>query len=71
MQFDDSPSGETTRPAADRRRHLYQLAAIYDRCVIDVWITKHVRGREAEHSTALEQLETARRRLDRAGRGHA
>ena len=52
------------------RQRLYHLAEVYDRCVIRVWTTWDIAGMEDEHRTALQQLEVARRRVDRAGRGH-
>ena len=54
---------------SSRRQHLYRLAELYDRCVIRAWTTRDVAGMEDEHRAALERLEVARRRMDRAGRG--
>ena len=53
------------------RQRLYRLAEDYDECVIRVWTTWLIAGMEDEHRTALRQLEAARRRMDRAGRGPA
>ena len=70
MQSETPPPGDRARRRSrERRQHLYDLAAVYDRCVIRAWVTRGVPGMEDEHSDAVQRLETARRRLDRAGRG--
>lgn len=56
-------------PLPSHRSRLYRLAEAYDRCVIRAWTTQDVAGMEDEHRRALEDLEVARRRMDRAGRG--
>ena len=57
------------QPSTERRERLHALAAIYDRCVICAWTTKDVPGMEDEHRAAVRELEAARQRMDRAGRG--
>ncbi len=51
------------------RQRLYHLAEVYDRCVIRAWTTKDVPGMEDEHRAAVRELDAARQRMDRAGRG--
>ena len=67
MQSDPTRPQESPPPTP--RQRLYQLAEVYDRCVIRAWTTRDVAGMEDEHRTALQQLEAARRRMNRAGRG--
>jgi len=66
-----SPEDGARRRSAERRKRLHELAAVYDRCVIRAWITKDVPGIEDEHRAALRELDDARGRMDRAGRGLA
>ena len=56
-------------PLPSHRSRLYRLAEEYDRCVIRAWTTRDVAGMEDKHRRAVEDLEVARRRLDRASRG--